>query len=66
MSLDILIKPQKFHLQILRIYTKTFGGKIWRNLHSVSPSNYFGKNLNKDSLEISRQNLCKQHLVQKN
>ena len=45
---------------------KTFGGKIWRNLHSVSPSNYFGKNLNKGSLEISRQKLCKQHLVQKN
>ena len=51
---------------MFRIYTKTFGGKIWRNLHSVSPSNYFGKNLNKGSLEISRQKLCKQHLVQKN
>jgi len=26
------------------IYTKTFGGKIWNNLHSVSPDNFFGKN----------------------
>ena len=28
-------------------YTKTFGGKIWVNLHSVSPGNILGKNLNR-------------------
>ena len=27
----------------LPIYTKSFGGKIWRNLHSVSPGNNFCK-----------------------
>ena len=26
------------------IYTKTFGGKIGKNLHSVSPGNFFDKN----------------------
>ena len=24
-------------------YTKTFGGKIWKKLHSVSPGNFFDK-----------------------
>ena len=33
--------------KIFRIYTKTFGGKIWMNLHSVSPGNFFSKNFNK-------------------
>ena len=28
------------------IYTKSFGGKIWKNLHSVSPGNKFGKKIN--------------------
>ena len=28
------------------IYTKSFGGKIWTNLHSVSPGNKFGKKIN--------------------
>ena len=32
-------------------YTKTFGGKIWKNLHSVSPGNNFGKKMKKPSLE---------------
>jgi len=27
------------------IYTKTFGGKIWENLHSVSPDTNFGKKI---------------------
>ena len=31
------------------IYTKTFGGKIWADLHRVSPSNIFDKNFNKAS-----------------
>ena len=26
------------------IYTKTFGGKIGKNLHSVSPDNFLDKN----------------------
>ena len=47
------------------IYTKTFGGKIWKNLHSVSPGNFFGKKFKSASLEIFRQKICKQHLVQK-
>ena len=34
------------------LYTKSFGGKIWRNLHSVSPGNKFGKNLTGNSLNI--------------
>ena len=28
------------------IYTKSFGGKIWKNLHRVSPGNKFGKKIN--------------------
>ena len=35
--------------EIFRVYTKTFGGKIWANLHRVSPGNIFGKNFNKAS-----------------
>ena len=26
-----------------RLHTKTFGGKIWDNLHGVSPNNIFAK-----------------------
>jgi len=48
------------------LYTKTFGGKIWQNLHSVSPGNFFGKKFKMASLVIFRQKLCKHHLVQKN
>jgi len=48
------------------VYTKTFGGKIWKNLHSVSPDNNFCKKLKMASLEISRQKHFKWHnLVQK-
>ena len=47
------------------IYTKTFGGKIWTNLHRVSPGNFFGKNFNNASFKISCHELFKQHLVQK-
>ena len=38
-------------------YTKTFGGKIWKNLHSVSPDNFLDKKCKMVSLEISRQKL---------
>ena len=37
------------------LYTKTFGGKIWENLHSVSPNNFLGKKFNMASLTFSRQ-----------
>ena len=33
------------------IYTKSFGGKIWKNLHSVSPGNFFHKKFKMVSLE---------------
>ena len=48
------------------IYTKTFGGKIWTNLHRVSPDNFPGKKLKMVSLTISRQKLFEHRLVQKN
>ena len=34
------------------VYTKTFGGKIENNLHSVSPGNIFGKKFKIASLKI--------------
>ena len=37
------------------LYTKTFGGKIWGNLHSVSPNNFIGKKIKMASLTFSRQ-----------
>ena len=33
------------------MYTKSFGGKIWKNLHSVSPGKKFGKKINGILLE---------------
>ena len=48
------------------IYIKTFGGKIWNILHSVSPENFFGKKFKMASLTISRQKLFQHRLVQKN
>ena len=30
-------------------YTKSFGGKIWKNLHRVSPYTIFGKKIYKTS-----------------
>jgi len=47
------------------IYIKTFGGKIWKNLHSVYPDNFLNKKFKMASLEISRQKLFELHLVQK-
>ena len=37
-------------------YTKTFGGKIWKNLHSVSPGNFLGKKFKMASLTIPAKN----------
>jgi len=47
------------------IYTKTFGGKIGKHLHSVSPDNFLDQKFKMASLEISRQKLFEHHLVQK-
>ena len=47
------------------LYTKTFGGKIWTNLHSVSPDNNLGKKFKMASLKISHQKNFKHNLVQK-
>jgi len=47
------------------LYTKTFGGKIWKNLHSVSLDNNFSKKFKMASLKISRQRVFKHNLVQK-
>ena len=41
----------------MQIYTKTFGGKIWSNLHRVSPDNFLDKKLKIASLENFRQNM---------
>ena len=42
---------KKVSRKIFPIYTKTFGGKIWIDLHSVSS----GKNFNEVSFQIYRQ-----------
>ena len=47
------------------IYTKTFGGKIWCNLHSVSPYNFLVKKFKMASLKIYRQKSFEHHLVRK-
>ena len=46
------------------LYSKTFGGKIGNNLHSVSPGKIRGKKFKMASLKFSRQKhvskvLCK-------
>ena len=51
--------------KIFLLYTKTFGGKIWFDLHRVSPGNVFDKNLNKAVFKISHQKIFKQQLVHK-
>ena len=56
---------EKVSTKIDVIYTKTFGGKIWTNLHRVFPCNFFGKNLNNASRKNARQKIIKKHLVQK-
>ena len=42
---------------MFRLYTKTFGGKIWFDLHRVSPGNVFDKSLNKAVFKISHQKI---------
>ena len=39
------------------LYTKTFGGKIWKDLHRVSPDNFLDQKFKMASLEISRQKI---------
>ena len=46
---------KKVSRKIFPISTKTFGGKIWIDLHSVSPSNFSGKNFNEVLFQIYRQ-----------
>ena len=47
------------------IYTKTFGGKIWCNLHSVSPYNFLVQKFKMASLKIYHQKSFEHHLVRK-
>ena len=47
-----------------RIYTKTFGGKIWNDLHRVSPEKVFAKKSKSCPFGVFRQKLLEQHLVQ--
>ena len=47
---------KKVSRKIFPIYTKTFGGKIWIDLHSVSPSNFSGKNFNEVSFKSTANN----------
>ena len=47
---------------LFRIYTKTFGGKIWTILHRVSPGNFLGKKFNEASFKIIQQHLVKKEL----
>ena len=46
---------KKVSRKIFPVYTKTFGGKIWIDLHSVSPSNFSGKNFSEVSFQIYHQ-----------
>ena len=41
--------------KIFPLYTKTFGGKICKNLHSVSPGNISSKKFKMAPLKFSRQ-----------
>ena len=53
----ILFITSKLIEYFFRLYTKTFGGKIWTNLHRVSPGNFLGKNFNQASFKNYRQKL---------
>ena len=48
------------------LYTKTFGGKIWENLHSVSPGNFLDQKSKMAHLKIFSARRYKHPLVQKN
>ena len=47
------------------LYSKTFGGKIWYNLHSVSPGNILDKKFKMAVPYNSPPKILKCHLVQK-
>ena len=42
------MRKQVFQIFVQK-YTKSFGGKIWKNLHRVSPYTIFGKKIYKTS-----------------
>ena len=51
--------------KIFQKYTKSFGGKIWPNLHSVSPYNVFEQNLTEFPFsKFSAKNTCIHQLLQ--
>ena len=62
----IYFKFSLINEEIFRVYTKTFGGKIWTSLYRVFPDNFFAKIFNKASFKIPAKKIIKQHLVQKN
>ena len=43
---------KKVSRKIFQKYTKSFGGKIWANLHSVSPYNIFVAKIERVYLEF--------------
>ena len=47
------------------LYIKSFGGKIWKNLHSVSPGNFFDKKFKMASLKNFPPKIFEHRLVQK-
>ena len=46
------------------LYTKTFGGKIYKHLHSVSPDNIFNIKFKIASPKNFSPNVFQRHLVQ--
>ena len=50
--------------KFVRTYTKFFGGKMWLNLHRVSPEKFLTKTLKMASLKFFRPKLCEEHFVQ--
>ena len=46
-------------------YTKSFGGKIWKNLHRVSPYTIFGKKIYKFILKLFPRQNIHYHIKQK-
>ena len=47
-----LINKKGVKKKMFPLYTKTFGGKIGKNLHSVSPGNILGKKFKMAPLQI--------------
>ena len=64
-ALKCIVLSKLFNLvskKIFCIYTKTFGGKIWRNLHRVPPDNFIGKKSNSPSLKFLAKNYSSERL----